>query len=255
MNSTSFDTVLFDKDGTIIDFSSIWMPWLQEVVEEVCRTVDILDTPSWKKQAFHAVGIENGTRLDPESPLAIGSMQDTYTILAYCLYNLNHTPWSEALYAVMEAVEHINVQKSYTTQMQAIDGVENFILECKAAGKKIGVLTADDQDQAILHLEQLHLNHHFDFVMGSDQVERSKPFPDIAVKAAKAHDFDLSRAIMIGDTDADMGVAKNADMARALGLVTYAYPQTHHLRRADEIYTTYPAMKDALFGGDENNEK
>ncbi|MNH29396.1 Phosphoglycolate phosphatase [compost metagenome] len=55
-------------------------------------------------------------------------------------------------------------------------------------------------------------------MIGTDQAERGKPFPDMALLACKQLGVQPSAAAVIGDTNGDMKMAKAAGAAVAIGI-------------------------------------
>ena len=100
---------------------------------------------------------------------------------------------------------------------------------------KLGVITADQTARAKSHLQQLELLALFDFVLGSDQATSSKPFPDLAYVAKEQFQVSLEKAVMIGDSNADMLFAKM--LACAFPLASFLVPHTQRI-----IYLMQPQL-------------
>jgi AHBA synthesis associated protein len=58
----------------------------------------------------------------------------------------------------------------------------------------------------------------FDHVIGSDEVDRPKPAPDIVRRALELMDVDKSEAVMIGDAVYDLESARAADVTAIAAL-------------------------------------
>jgi len=104
---------------------------------------------------------------------------------------------------------------------------------------KLGVITADQTARAKSHLQQLELLALFEFVLGSDQATSSKPFPDLAYVAKEQFHVSLEKAVMIGDSNADMLFAKNAGMCFSIGIIPKATYQKDYLPDATTIIEAY----------------
>ncbi|AOM83502.1 HAD family hydrolase [Salisediminibacterium beveridgei] len=230
------DTVIFDKDGTLVDFESLWFTWLDDIHSYLTSSFSIED-PNFKDELYQALGIA-GRDIDPMSPLAIGSLNDSKVIISFKLY-IKGVPWDQAVELVTKSIDYANERQSKSDAIRPVQGIERVLEEMKSIGMKLGVMTADETSQAKEHLRALKLAHFFDFIIGNDQVENGKPYPDMAFLAADQYDAVLERSVMIGDTNGDMKLGKNAGMHASIGILSYAKNHGAHLEDADYKITTY----------------
>jgi phosphoglycolate phosphatase len=66
-------------------------------------------------------------------------------------------------------------------------------------------------------LATLNLGKYFDTVVGSSDVPRPKPYPDMLLTILQQLEIEAQTAIYVGDTTVDMNCARSADI-KALGL-------------------------------------
>ena len=102
------------------------------------------------------------------------------------------------------------------------DGVEETILKLKSAGKLIAIVSSSRK--AFIHsvLDQTKIAHCFDFIIDGEDVVNLKPDPESVIKAMEKFGAKKEEAVMIGDSDKDVGAGKNAGIATIL-----YYPQDH----------------------------
>ncbi|MEA0555325.1 HAD-IA family hydrolase [Lysinibacillus irui] len=234
---TQVEWVIFDKDGTIIEMDSLWIAWAKNVYLNLTENsnFEIL----FSLQTFlKNIGVDDkGTSIDPTSPLAIGSIQEAETIVAYLLYQQG-IPWSKGV-TLARAASNLATSQQENSRVQALPGIRTLLMNLKKQGIKLGVITADQTARAISHLQQLELFTLFEFVLGSDQAVYSKPFPDLAYVAKEQFQVTLERTVMIGDSNADMLFAKNAGMCFSIGIIPKATFPKDYLPDATKIIDAY----------------
>jgi len=92
------------------------------------------------------------------------------------------------------------------------EGVKEMLETLAEKGVKMGVATNAPTLFAKTMLEHLRVSHLFGLIIGADQVQRSKPDPQMLQKILDFYHYDNKRdkAWMVGDNSKDMLSAKNA---------------------------------------------
>ncbi|MGW4273522.1 HAD-IA family hydrolase [Streptomyces seoulensis] len=98
------------------------------------------------------------------------------------------------------------------------DGVPEMLRQLRARGVPLAVATGKSGPRARSLLEQLGLLDLFAVVIGSDEVERPKPAPDIVLKALGVLGSAPSRTIMVGDAVTDLASARSAGVTAIAAL-------------------------------------
>ncbi|RUL55884.1 HAD family hydrolase [Lysinibacillus antri] len=229
--------VFFDKDGTLIDLFSIWIPWSKSVYLYITNSLEE-PFPLSEREFIMKLGVnEDEMSIDITSPLAIGSILESQIITAFILYE-NGIRWDQAMTIAKGAMDFANEQKK-VLEVKLLPGVYELLRQLKANGIKMGVVTADITSNAVYMLEKVQLSHFFDFIYGSDLVENSKPSPDLAYLAAERHHINLSKVIMIGDSNADMRFAKNARLLQGICINCNGQNHSNNFPDADVIIEKY----------------
>ena len=91
-------------------------------------------------------------------------------------------------------------------------GIEEILHELVASGIKISVATNAPTKFAVKMLDHLNVAYLFDVIIGADEVQNSKPSPDMLNKILDFYSFDKEshKAWMIGDNSKDILSADNA---------------------------------------------
>ncbi|MET8851695.1 HAD-IA family hydrolase [Amycolatopsis sp. NPDC004625] len=118
------------------------------------------------------------------------------------------------------AMEEPFVRESYrlADQVTVFDGVVELLLTLRTRGLKLAIATGKSGPRARSLLDKLGLLPFFAHVIGSDEVARPKPAPDMVLKALDLLDVPAERAIMVGDAPTDLASARDAGVASAAAL-------------------------------------
>lgn len=87
-----------------------------------------------------------------------------------------------------------------TKNIQAKDGVTDFIANIKNVGLKLALATSNNLSHAQGHLERLGLIDNFDYIVTKDHVANVKPYPDLFLLALEKLDVKQEEAIIIEDS-------------------------------------------------------
>lgn len=208
--------ILFDKDGTLLQFMSLWGWWAEKVLHDLEQELK-KEGGSLPEQPGYILGViieEDGSirRHDRQGALAMGSPSQMIGIATYLLHRTG-VPWNEALRRVTAVFENANEQVLEQANIVPITGTVAFLERCKALGLTLAVVTADDQGPSEQHLEKMGIRHYFDAVIGDDCVERGKPFPDMVELACREIGLKPEEVAVIGDSVGDMEMGRSAGVA------------------------------------------
>jgi 3-amino-5-hydroxybenzoic acid synthesis related protein len=103
-------------------------------------------------------------------------------------------------------------------QVTLFPGVWDLLHLLRHRGVKLAVATGKAGWRARSLLDRLGVLPLFDHVIGSDEVARAKPAPDIVLRALDLLRADPQEAIMVGDAVTDLAAAKDAGVAAAAAL-------------------------------------
>lgn len=102
--------------------------------------------------------------------------------------------------------------------LDVMDGVREYVADAQRLGLRLGVASSSSRAWVTGHLERLGIHTHFDVVRTRDDVERTKPAPDLYVSTIQALSVQASEAVALEDSP--NGIAS----ARAAGLRCVAIP-------------------------------
>lgn len=104
------------------------------------------------------------------------------------------------------------VRESYrlSHEVRLFGGVPELLHELRDRGVRMAVATGKSGPRARSLLASLGVLDFFDHVIGSDEVERPKPAPDIVRRALMLLNTEPEEALMIGDAVTDLTSARGA---------------------------------------------
>ncbi|MCI3923025.1 HAD-IA family hydrolase [Paenibacillus sp. TRM 82003] len=205
------EAIVFDKDGTLLDFAALWGPWAQRVMQ---RLNDVEPAADWASM-LGVAAVRGELVHDPDGPLAMASNAQLHSLLTWRLYRAGR-PWNVASTVAAIAMDGATQDVEADRPARATAGLAALLDACLAAGVRLGVATSDDTAMAERHLEWLGCRHAFGAVVGSDLVARGKPEPDMLLLACERLGVAPGRAVMIGDTLGDLAMGRAAGAAAAI---------------------------------------
>lgn len=195
--------VLFDKDGTLIDFHATWHGVADQMALEAAdgdRTrADLL---------MEMAGYDpNAQRFRSDSIAAAGTNAD---IVDLWHPELDRDRRRERI-AYFDRVTAIEG----ATRAVAVPRVIEAITVMRAAGMRLGVATNDSTEGAEKTLVSLGVAQMFDAVYGYDAVANPKPAGDVVTAFADMAGLKVTQVAMVGDNRHDL----EAGRAAGAGLV------------------------------------
>ncbi|HEX2312864.1 MAG TPA: HAD-IA family hydrolase [Thermomonospora sp.] len=97
-------------------------------------------------------------------------------------------------------------------------GVRELLVALRARDVRLAVATGKSGPRARSLLARLGVLHLFDHVIGSDEIPRPKPAPDIVVRALDLLDVPPYQAVMLGDAVIDLLSAQAAGVTAIAAL-------------------------------------
>jgi phosphoglycolate phosphatase len=198
--------ILFDKDGTIVDFDRTWGPAVQAVLQNLARGDETL----YRK--LRAVsGLLEDAHFRSDSPLIDEPTSDFAVQWAGIL----RRPADSAFFAEIDRL----LCEATTAHLAAIGDPKTILGELAGRGYRLGLITNDAEATARAHARKLGFDHLLAFVAGYDSGFGAKPAPAPVMAFAAAVGVTSKEIAMVGDSALDMATARAAG-ARAILVLT-----------------------------------
>lgn len=123
---------------------------------------------------------------------------------------------------------------SYIKQVQPFPGARELLRKVSDSGRKVVLATSASAEELETHVETLGAADIIDGNTNKDEVEESKPAPDVFLAALETAGVGASEAIVVGDTPYDVEAARRSGLA-AVAVRSGGFPD-EALRDAAVIY-------------------
>lgn len=200
--------ILFDKDGTLIDFHATWFAAadamaLRAAAQDRRRADALLDAAGFDFSAG---------RFRADSVLAAGTNED---VVMLWYPHLSEHERKRALdeFDRMTAADEI-------AEPVPLPGCQAALSALHAAGYRLGVATNDSTGGAERTLLALGVAQMFDAAYGYDAVANPKPAPDTVHAFCDLTGLRPSQLAMVGDNRHDLQMAKAGGVGLAVGVLS-----------------------------------
>jgi phosphoglycolate phosphatase len=226
--------LLFDKDGTLIDFHATWDPLMRRVALRLAAG-----------DAGLATELMRSGGQDPESGRIAGgtvlAQGNTREIVSLWAPLLPH--WKED--ALTRELDNVF----------ALEGVEGsvpvtelgpFFGRLKQRGHRLGVATSDNERAARAILAHLGALDTLDFLCGYDSGHGVKPEAGMVLGFCRTTGLAPHEVAVIGDNAHDLAMARAAGCGWAIGVLTGTSERERLAPLADLVLPSIVALEDWL---------
>ncbi|WOC15738.1 HAD family hydrolase [Pseudochrobactrum sp. MP213Fo] len=205
--------ILFDKDGTLVDFNKTWFSIAYELAKrsasgDAMLAKTLLDAGGydWKAEKFRA-----------NSTIAAGTIEDIVAL------------W----HPQDDADQHRTRVAEYDTygveegakQAVPVEMLSRTLQTLKDAGFVLGIATNDSEAGARATAAALGISDLFSGFVGYDTAARAKPYADPLLHFAASIGVTADQVAMVGDNPHDMECARAANAGLAVGVLTGNSPR------------------------------
>ncbi len=229
----SLQAILFDKDGTLIDFQGTWGPALKGVIEAITSDPQ-------KRAALCAVNAFDPDTLvfEPQSPFIASTSADYGPDWARVL----GVPCDAAFIAELDRLCEVETARS----LAPIGDPLGVMARLAGRGLILGILTNDTENAARVQAHRLGLHRHLASVIGYDSGYGYKPSPAPVLAFADQHAVPPARVAVVGDSRHDLLAARAAG-ALAIAVLSGVADADELAPDADLVVDDITALE-ALFG-------
>jgi phosphoglycolate phosphatase len=209
-NLDGIDVVIFDKDGTLIDFDVMWGGWARVLGDRLDATI----RRPVSLDVFATIGFDPSTgRVAPGGPLATATMAGIEEIVARVLRR-----WCPSIAAARRATEAAWLVPDPVALAAPLADLSMIFGRLRADGRRIAVVTTDDRVPTDSTLRAFGVREAVEAMVCGDDGFPMKPEPDPVFAISQAFRSEPSRVAVIGDTPADIAMGRAAGAGRVIGV-------------------------------------
>lgn len=206
------DLLVFDKDGTLLDFHAMWGGWATELgrrLEETTRRPVACDV-------FATIGFDpTSGRVRPGSPLAIETMAGIREVIAAVVRR-----WCPNVAAAKRAVDAAWFTPDPVSTAVPIADLQRLLGSLRDGGRKIALATTDDRAPTEASLRALGIREHVSALACGDDGVGLKPDPRMLLAICEALQVPPGRTAVVGDTAADLLMGRAAGAGLIVGVLS-----------------------------------
>lgn len=197
--------IVFDKDGTLIDYESFWVERTRAATRALLSRHGAMDAylPIMKRMGIR----EDGT-VDIDGALCHSTYAEISVDYSIEIENLGISVDREELLSELRA--DFSEYRSLAVAVPTSEGIKELLSWLKGRGVKLGLVTSDDADGVAESLGKMDILPLFDIVLTSDGIHPTKPDPYYMNLFCDRMGLSPTEVLMVGDTYADMLFGKNA---------------------------------------------
>ena len=221
------DLVIFDKDGTLIDFTGLWAHYTINAIEGLMASLEEQGKPLPQEQAttlradlYAMLGYDPATqRFDPQSPVVTAPLPTLATLAAGVLYR-HGWGWLAAELQVQRGFMPVMNAPLPREMVRATAPLPPLFAALRGAGVQIAVITSDDRAPTLAALQWLEVAEQVAFIACADDGYPFKPAPEAIWAAGEATGIAVERMVMVGDSTTDMLMGQRAGVGLRVAVLT-----------------------------------
>jgi phosphoglycolate phosphatase len=226
--------IIFDKDGTLIDFAATWVPLIRKRASFVLKAMGRNDQ---ELEAFllKSWGIDPiSGKIDPRGPCPVSPRSDEITIGTIALYQKGY-PWDEARQWVAQAFDEADGDGDWRKMVVPIKGIQTFLSRLREYGFYTALATNDERKDTEAILNHLGMEGLFDTTLCAGEVNLPKPHPETIFSICRQLSINPKETVMVGDSVADVMAGRRAGVALTVGILEGGVTPREELEKVADL--------------------
>ena len=212
------DLIVFDKDGTLVEFDRLYTGKLQRAVAQVMQQPDV--PPTAEPDLLRWTGVDPTTcAVIAESPLAVATLARIGMVVATVLHQ-HGLPWHRAETIAEKVFMPLISAPPLARDLRAFGDLPLFLQGLRQGGVRVAICTSDDRIPTLAALPLLGIAAWVEQVVCGDDGHASKPAADGILYLARHFGVVPQRVAMVGDSAGDMLAGRAAGAGMCIGVLS-----------------------------------
>ena len=206
------ELLIFDKDGTLIEFHLMWGAWVDGLARGLERETGL----RLREGLYPLLGVDAGSGLvAAHGLLAATPMSRIREVVQAFVADAGAGPGAAA--AAVETAWHA---PDPVALAQPVTDLPALLARLRSRVPQFAVATSDDRDPTERTLESLGIADEMAALACADDGIPNKPAPDPVLHICARLGVAPARTAVVGDSPADLRMARAAGAGRAIGVLT-----------------------------------
>ena len=227
--------ILFDKDGTLLDFNRTWLPIYRYAAREFAAGDTGLAEQLLEQHGFDS----QHQQFKGGSLLAAGNNDQIADMWAQQLGK------AEQVESLSQRLNEIFHQRG-AIEATPVDKLASTLSRLKATGLKLGVATADSHQGILNTLQSFDVLQEFDFLAGYDSGHGVKPEAGMVQAFCQQMGIENDAVVVVGDNCHDIEMGRNANAGLCVGVLTGTSKRSELEPIADIVLDDISTLPDYL---------
>jgi len=228
------DLVVFDKDGTLIDFQWMWGGWVRTLAVDLERSTGLALASS----LFELLGVDRERGLVRSHGLLAATPMTRIREHVVTLLR-EHGLTADRAEAVVAAAWR---PPDPVELARPVTDLRPLLTTLRSAGRRLAVATSDDRLPTERTLAGLGIADLFDGLACADDGEPVKPSPAAVIRLCADLGVAAGRTAVIGDSPADLAMGRAAGAGRVIGVLTGVAERSTLESLADVVLPSIAAL-------------
>lgn len=219
--------IIFDKDGTLIDFDAMWGGWVVFLAEQL-HGISGLHV---REPLCLAMGYDDANKkVLAHGKLAATPMSQLYRLTVEVMQTLGLT--AEQAERVVEQgwciPDPVLLAKQFTD-------TRDLFYKLHTQKIKLAIATTDDRAPTQAMIEAFDIEEYLSTMVCADDGIPAKPQPDMVLTICERMNVEPSKVMVVGDTTADLKMARAAGAGLVVGVLSGVSASSDLIHYADVL--------------------
>jgi HAD superfamily hydrolase (TIGR01549 family) len=212
LNKFKAKAIIFDKDGTLIDFDAMWGSWTLVIADRINA---LCNTPM-REALCLAFGYDHTRRkVLADGKLAATPMWQLYNLTVEVVQSqgVDVETAKQLVEQAWVIPEPVELAKPFTDTRALFSRLYH-------QGIRIAIATTDDRDPTQAMIDAFDIGDYIETMVCSDDGIKAKPAPDMVLTICGRMGIKPSEVMVVGDTTADLKMARAANVGLVVGVLS-----------------------------------